>query len=655
MKRNLLGIILLSATISAVSVGCGPETKKISAEEYQDKVYASWLGQMVGNIYGLVHENKYIDEPGPDDFPYGYDYAETWFGGRMTDVMRQYDGAFSDDDTDFEYMYLILTEKYGPEPTYEQIAEAWKYHVRDFVWIANRSALTLMHVGFTPPATGQRVHNEHWFQIDPQLINEFWAVTSPGMVRYAVEKSDWGARITNDDWGVEPTVFYGAMYAAAFFESDVNTLIEIAIEAMPEGSRFVETVQEMKRLYAQYPDDYRAARDEMAQKYYHQEEESVKTIWNANLNGASGILALLYGQGDFQRTLDLSNYFGFDADNQAATMAGLLGVANGTAGIPHELLHPIEGWTEPFNDRYVNRTRFDLPDAGIKDMAARTVAQAENIILMHGGRKVEEDGQTFYVINPEAEFVPPLELHPQPPLSIEAGTPLTYTFYAGGSTPVWTVTEGSVPPGLSFANGVLEGTPSQPGRYSFTVEVSDGVKDLQQTYEVLVAGDNLARTASDILVHENNTEKEPEALERLRDGRGMDGEAYVSFSTDNQPKEDLYGYQWESPQEIGLIRYQSGRMQERGGWFTSLRAEYLSEDLAWLPVDNLNIAPDVLEADSRYVQPSYVAYTLTFDPVLTRAVRVIGAAGGQPGRADSDRPIYFTSVSELGVYPALPE
>jgi hypothetical protein len=133
MKRNLPGIILLSATLSAMSAGCGTETRTISADDLQDKVYASWLGQMIGNIYGLVHENKYIDEPGPDDFPYGYDYADTWFGGRMTDVMRRYDGAFSDDDTDFEYMYLILMEKYGPEPTYEQIAQAWKYHVRDFV------------------------------------------------------------------------------------------------------------------------------------------------------------------------------------------------------------------------------------------------------------------------------------------------------------------------------------------------------------------------------------------------------------------------------------------------------------------------------------------------------------------------------------------
>ena len=93
-------------------------------------------------------------------------------------------------------------------------------------------------------------------------------------------------------------------------------------------------------------------------------------------------LALLYGDGDFQRTLDYSSGMGFDADNQAATMSGLLGIIHGTAGIPEDLLYPLgkDEWQLPFNDRYVNVTRHDLPDASIKDLAARTAALGEKII-----------------------------------------------------------------------------------------------------------------------------------------------------------------------------------------------------------------------------------------------------------------------------------
>ncbi len=49
-----------------------PGLQRISVERYYDKVYGAWLAQCIGNIYGLPHENAYINEPGPDDFPYGY-------------------------------------------------------------------------------------------------------------------------------------------------------------------------------------------------------------------------------------------------------------------------------------------------------------------------------------------------------------------------------------------------------------------------------------------------------------------------------------------------------------------------------------------------------------------------------------------------------
>lgn len=58
-------------------------------------------------------------------------------------------------------------------------------------------------------------------------------------------------------------------------------------------------------------------------------------------------LAMLYGEGDFQRTLDLSCAMGFDCDNQAATISGLLGVMYGAKSLPESLTKPIEGWENP--------------------------------------------------------------------------------------------------------------------------------------------------------------------------------------------------------------------------------------------------------------------------------------------------------------------
>ena len=69
---------------------------RLGKKEYGERVYAAWLGQIVGNIYGLSYEFAFIDEPGPDDFPYGF--------GPSLERVREVNGAFSDDDTDIEYL-----------------------------------------------------------------------------------------------------------------------------------------------------------------------------------------------------------------------------------------------------------------------------------------------------------------------------------------------------------------------------------------------------------------------------------------------------------------------------------------------------------------------------------------------------------------------
>ncbi|HKJ66784.1 MAG TPA: ADP-ribosylglycohydrolase family protein [bacterium] len=658
--RYLPGLLILFLLFT----GCErPEFQEISATEMRDKIYASWVGQIIGNIYGLPHENDYIEEPGPANFPYGY-------RGSL-ERLKEVNGAFSDDDTDIEYIYLLQMEEYGPEPEYSQLAEAWLYHIRERVWLANRAALGLMHFGYEPPVTGWKPYNPHWFQIDPQLVNEVWGVTAPGMVNYAAQKSDWAARVTNDGWGVEPTIHYGAMYAAAFFESDVRKLIDIGTAALPENSRFAETVEDMKRLYEKYPADWRAARKEMADKYYHNEPVDTKTIWNANLNGACGILALLYGDGDFQKTLDLSCAIGFDADNQAATMAGLLGAAKGFSALPENLLYPPgTDWDEPFNDFYKNVSRYDMPDASISDMADRMLAQAEKIIVMHGGEKVNQDGGTLYRINKNAHFFPPLELPAAPAPYIEIGKPVDYQFTAVGGQPPyhWEITEGEMPPGLKFRNGEVTGKVENPGIWEVTVRVSDGDRSDSRPFRLIVHPENIAPDARQVLASVRETAVEvrdamwltvPYSLYAnevtvLNDGvEHGDGSTFYSITDSHEPRKDYYGYEWDSQHTIGLIGFHTGSMEENGGWFTSLNAEYQDETGEWFSVDNLRIVPSLLPGQQPYNKPHFVEYLLAFSPVQTKAIRIIGQAGSAPHWRNGRTP--FTSITELKVHGNLPD
>jgi len=652
---NLVFVMFLLPVISN-----GSKPNKITVRELRDKIAAEWIGQMIGNIYGLPHEGKYINAPGPETWPYGYT--------KNMDKLKKYDGAFSDDDTDVEYMYLLQMMKFGVDPSYGQLREAWMYHIRDRVWLANRAALGLMHFGYTPPFTGSKTLNPHWFQIDPQLINEIWGVTAPGMINYAASKSDWAARITSDDWGVEPTIFYGAMYSAAYFEKDINKLIEIGIKALPANGRFTATAREMIALHAKYPNDWKAARKDMAQKYYIDEPDMTKTIWNANLNGACAVLAMLYGGGDFQHTLDLSCAMGFDADNQAATVAGLMGVIYGMKGLPENLYLPVDGWKMPFNDKYINITRYDLPDGKISEMIDQTLKAAIDLVVSKGGKLSGKPGNQVLTINTEAVFNPPVEFCIGPLPIMEIGKPIDYNFYTEANKIYnWSMIAGKLPVGLTFTKGKLTGIPTTPGYSKITLQLDNGKEKITHDFNLLVRGTNFAPTADTILANVRQLNEKvldscwytfgksmyAKNVEVINDGK-IDGPGSVFYSLAAKakiPKVDYYGYGWKTPQKISMMALHTGCLEEFGGWFTSLNVQYLNDAGKWTPVENTSITPPLPETDIVFFQPHFAEYVISFDPVETKAIRIIGDAKIQDHWNKYTKQVSgFTSITELSVY-----
>ncbi len=639
---------------------CQGKEKSISLEEMKDKIAGAWIGQMIGNIYGLPHENKYVNDPGPENWPYGY--------SKNLDKLKSFQGAFSDDDTDVEYMYLLQMNKYGPEPAYEQLREAWMYHIRDRVWLANRGALGLMHFGFTPPFTGSKELNPHWYQIDPQLINEIWAFTAPGMVQYAARKSDFAARITSDDWGVEPTIHYGAMYSAAFFESDVMKLIQIGLESLPANGRYAQTVRKMISLYKKYPENWIMARKNMADEYYVNEPDMTKTIWNANLNGACGILAMLYGKGDFQKTLDLSCAMGFDADNQAATVAGLMGVMYGFKALPEDLYLPVEGWTKPFNDRYINVTRYDLPDASIQEMIDNTVKISLELIKSKGGKIFGKPGKEIISINTEAVFTPPLEFYIGPLPRMEVNLPVDYSFYSEGNKNfTWKLSGGELPGGIQFEKGRLNGIPQNTGSFKVNIELSKGKQSISKEFELVVRNQNIANTADTVFTNVRTLNEAvldscwftfgksmyAKDVEVIRDGKiGGPGSVFYSLAAKaNIPKVDYFGYGWETEQEIDMIAFHTGCMEEFGGWFTSLNVQYQNDDGKWNPVKNQSFNHELPETGIVFYQPHFVEYLISFDPVRTKAIRIIGDTGVESHWNKYTKNVSsFTSITELSIY-----
>lgn len=658
MKKYLLIITSLFLLLACQR----QEVREISYDTLHDKIAGNWLGQMVGNIYGLEYENKFVEEPGCPPFVYN----------KAIRKMSAVDGAFSDDDTDVEYLYLLMMEKYGVHPSYAQIRDGWMYHIRDRVWLANRATLGLMHYGFTPPFTGDMRYNPHWFQIDPQLINEIWGYTAPGMTDYAAGVSEWVARVTSDSWATSPTVVYNAMYSEAFFESDIETLVSHAKEYLPKEDRFRTIIDECLSLYKENPDDWHAARKYVCDKYYINEPDQTKTIWNADLNGAMGILALLYGRGDVAETLTIGCSLGFDADNQTATICGLLGVITGRKGIPMEYAMPeaFPHWTKPFNDRYINVTRYDMPDASVEDLIDRITDITVTNILALGGEEFEKDGARWFRINPKARFKAPLEFCVGPNPRIVSGEAVSYDFACVTNRGYdWSLTGGTLPEGLQMKGSVLSGVTDKVGDYDITLSLSDGKQTISKDFHLVVRGRNLAGEASEILslVSETNFDVLDSCwttvshsfyakdVNVIRDGitSGPGASFYSLADKYIGPKQDYFGYRWEKPVTVDMVSFHYGCLEEFGGWYSDMRVEYLTSDGQWRTLDT-TVSPALPENDEVFIQPHFAEFCFRFAPVTTNAIRVIGDDAVLVHWNKYTKNVSsFISISELEVYEAI--
>lgn len=409
-----LALALFSSAVSDLHA----KERVISHDELMDKLSGFWNGQLLGNYMGFPFENLYVDEPVPVlvDRVYTANYDgdpalkinSKDRRGHIPVLASALRGAFSDDDTDIEFVTLHAVEKYGLDITYPEITQIWKTHINDYIWVANREARNLMDRGLIAPDTGRKENNKHWFQIDPQLVNEIWSAFYPGMTEQAAERALWGARITNDDWGTHPTIAYGAMISAAFFESDVQKLVQIGIDAVPNEGPFAEGIRDVVKWHAQ-DGDWRATRKKIHDKYYAYKKGSYEapvSVVSSLVNGLTGILAVLYGEGDYMKTVGIATSAGYDCDNQAATAGGLMGVLNGFSGIgpvADRLMRDLPAWrpwSKPFNDRYVNISRDEIAlHTPISQIVERIAAVAKTAILENGGRMEVRDGELVYVVN----------------------------------------------------------------------------------------------------------------------------------------------------------------------------------------------------------------------------------------------------------------
>jgi ADP-ribosylglycohydrolase len=326
-----------------------PSVGKINLAEYRNKVYGCWAGKNIGGTLGAPFEGK--QEINDIDF-----YTQPTGGEPCPN-----------DDLDLQLIWLAVAEKYGIyNITPRLLGEFW---VENIIGPWNEYATCCANIrnGFYPPLSGA-INNDVWkYSNGAWIRSEIWACCFPGSPDEAIHFAYIDACADHDGEGVFAELFTAAVESAAFVESDIRELLEIGLAKIPADSRVARAVRLVMKMFDEKK-DWQEARDALV-------EDSKDIGWfQAPANIGFAVIGLLYGNGDFGRSICLAVNCGDDTDCTAATVGAILGIIAGYDNIP-------EKWLKPIGDKIktiaINPFGLHSLPSNIRDLTSRIIKIAE--------------------------------------------------------------------------------------------------------------------------------------------------------------------------------------------------------------------------------------------------------------------------------------
>lgn len=284
---------------------------QFSKEYLRDKIYACWVGKNIGGTLGTPYEKEreMLDIDG--------------FASKAGEPLPN-------DDLDLQLVWLRAMNDLGPEHVNSKtLGEYWLSWINPN-WNEYGEGKANMRDGIVPPMSGE-VNNPFWRNSNGAWIRtEIWACLYPTMVDQAVRFAFADACVDHGfGEGTWAAMFVAAIESAAFVCSDVDKLLEIGLSKIPENCRVAQAVRLVIDCYRKG-----ISRIECRELVV---KNSIDLGWfQAPANVAFAVLGLLYGEGDYKKSLIYAIDCGDDTDCTGATLGALLGIMNGMAGIPSD-------------------------------------------------------------------------------------------------------------------------------------------------------------------------------------------------------------------------------------------------------------------------------------------------------------------------------
>ena len=628
----LLAAVLFTAVLCAAAFGAKAEGNTVLSQSVlADKMKGSWAGQMAGVCWAESTEFTALGRMlEPSEVP-------AWSPSMIN-------GGGGQDDLYVEIPFMEAMRDHGIDCELSVLADAFANSSFP-LWHANNAARVNLKNGISAPESGSYVNNKHCDDIDWQIESDFIGQMCPGLVNQAIELAWKVGHIMNYGDGVYGGVYVAAMHAAAYTASDLSEVIEAGRNAVPEGSKFREVIEDVTGWHKQgktVEETWQLLQDKWGSTDRCPDARGDNALnIDAKLNAAYCLMGLLYGSGDFEESMRIAMICGQDSDCNPSTVGGILGNFYGFSALP-------EKWTSALD----LDTVFYATSMTVGGAIALNTALAEQVLASNG---ITATNGSYTI---PASSVTPAELEQwpdQPILEIttKAGK-MQVEASASASDPsgikgyTWDFGDGKTGTGATVTH-----TYAKSGTYTVvcTAESNKGTT-AEESAKILV-DNNIASDGTPIV-----SETSPQGNGSRDIGIICDGVMPAAATGDYKVQYDTYagvsgleegyvGYTFDEEQTFETVIFQEGYHFADGGWFAdgTLKVQ-VRQNGEWRDID-AEVTPDYPVSDNYFdFGDPLEIYTFTFEPVTGDGIRLVGKPGGIWS---------FFSIAELRVLAPVPE
>lgn len=377
--RRIIHSLVVVFSFTCVLVSCQEaHFLELSKAKVEDKVKGAWAGKMIGVMYGRQMEFKATGRMYTDSIPWTPNLVEK---------------SLVEDDIYGQLNFMMTMERLGIDAPIDSLAKYFAL-AKFPLCHANLQSRKNYFDGIATVNLGIPENNMHADDIDFQIESDFIGFINPCMPQSSNRLCKRVGSLMAYGDGLYGGMYLSSLHALAYMNDNVVHLINDALLSIPSKSTYAMCIKDVLGAYKENPNDWSFAWKKIQDKWGEVDICAPYHTFNidAKLNGAFITIGLLYGRGDFRKTMEIVIRCGQDTDCNSSNVAAVLGVMYGYDSIPNDL----KSYIPEIADK-----NFLYNDYSYKKAVKQSLTFIEENISKNGG-KIEGDSYSIKTQRPVA-------------------------------------------------------------------------------------------------------------------------------------------------------------------------------------------------------------------------------------------------------------